>query len=140
MKPSAWIVVVAAASGCSNHPTEVALPDALPDVFVEVENVGGNCSVTIGDTRPTTQTEDLVGDYAINITVGLTASALPGFTLGLWHDTDGDKGSGDPGTLVDNLQGVEEREASLTLGDSPGCAWICCSSGSSACPTADPCR
>jgi hypothetical protein len=72
-------------------------------------------------------------------TIPLSATPLPGFILGVWHNTSGDHGSGDPGTIVGNT-------SSTTVVVPAGvdtCVWICCPEPSgSGCPdptTMDPC-
>jgi hypothetical protein len=53
---------------------------------------------------------------------------------GTWHDTDGDHGSGDPGTVSSNTS-----TTTVTV-NTPGtkCVWACCpfSPGGTGCPTA----
>jgi hypothetical protein len=111
------------------------LDDSL---YLAVKNVGAHCSVTISDLEPFTDMEETVADFVPGTTVPLTASALTGFSLGLWHHTTHDTGSGDPGTLTGSGQD-ETSSASVMLSDVPGCVWICCGSGAGDCPVADQC-
>lgn len=134
MRRIVWLIVGATACGASDPG-----PVVTGDLYLAVMNVGGNCSVTIGSGQPSTAPDDEVADYDPDQTIALTASALPGFTLGVWHHTDGDTGSGDSGTVVDEGN-VETSSTTVTLTDVPGCVWICCSSAAGACPTTDPCR
>ncbi len=136
-KHLAWLVLCAACGGGSNAPTGDALTfnDSL---YLTVINVGGHCSVTINDLEPFTATEETVADFAPGQTIPLTASATTGFTLGFWHRTTHDTGSGDPGTLTGSGQDMMSS-ANVTLGADPGCVWICCGSGSGDCPVADQC-
>jgi hypothetical protein len=99
-----------------------------------VKNIGARCAVTIGDAQPFDSAEQTLADYFDGQTIPVSASAPAGVAVGLWHHTSADLGSGDPGTLT-----VDGRATTVTLGDSPGCAWICCSATPGDCPTADPC-
>ena len=131
-----WLVLCAACGGGSNAPVDAfTYNDSL---YLIVENVGGHCSVTINELEPFTAAEEMVADFIPGQTIPLTASATIGFTLGLWHHTTHDTGSGDPGTLAGSGQDVMSS-ANVTLGDEPGCVWICCGSGSGDCPVADQC-
>jgi hypothetical protein len=69
--------------------------------------------------------------------VSLAATSLPGFELGPapWHDTSGDLGSGDPGTLVGD---VDSTTVSVTSGSA--CVWVCCPfTDGTGCPITDQC-
>ena len=134
----AWLVLCAACGGGSNAPTVDAFTfnDSL---YLTVENVGGHCSVTIEELEPVTAAEDTVADFTPGQTIALAASAMPGFTLGLWHHTTHDTGSGDPGTVTGSGPDATSS-AAVMLGQDPGCVWICCGSGSGDCAVADPCQ
>jgi len=137
MKHLAWIVLGGAACRAAGTDAAVDSPTVMTgSVYLDVTNIGGRCSVTINDEQPFTSAEQTIAGIVPGQTIPLTASAIAGFTLGLWHHTTHDMGSGDPGTITD--QGAVSS-ASVTLGDTPGCVWICCSSGSGDCPTADQC-
>ena len=139
MKQVAWIVLSVAACGSVRNTAAVDAPLSIPDVFLDVNNIGGHCAVTVNDGETSTSAEESLGDLISGDTISLTASATTGFNLGLWHHTRNDTGSGDPGTITDTGSAAESS-TSVTLGDSPGCVWICCSSGPDDCPTIDPCR
>ncbi len=73
--------------------------------------------------------------------VDLSATALSGFILGSapWHDTDGDTGSGDPGTVTGSGQSAK-NSTTETVGSSNDCVWVCCPfTNGSGCPTTDQC-
>jgi hypothetical protein len=131
----AWILLAA----CGGDRSAVDAPTVTTgDLYVTVMNVGGHCSVTVNGGEPFTTEQGSVADFTPGQTVPVTAVATTGFTLGLWHHSSHDTGSGDPGTITD-IDQVVMSSASVALGDSPGCAWICCGSSSAACPAADPC-
>jgi hypothetical protein len=133
MKQLVWIVSSAAACGQTGGNAANDAP-VTGSLFLTVENVGGHCSVAIADDEPFTSPEESVGDLFPETQVPLTASAVAGFTLGLWHHTINDTGSGDPGVIAG-----AESSTSVALGESPGCVWICCSSQPGDCPTTDQC-
>jgi hypothetical protein len=73
--------------------------------------------------------------------VPLTAQALPGFELGSkpWHDTTGDGGSGEQGTITGTGQSAMSA-TTATVSGAAACAWVCCeTSGLSDCPSSDLC-
>lgn len=141
----AWIILCGACAACgtSSAPAPASTPDAaqvaLGNLYLSVDDVGGRCGVTLslyGEQvyAETTQSDISIADLSSGAQVALTATAQGSATLGLWHHTSHDSGSGDPGTITG-----DESDASVVLGEDPGCVWICCPDGSAACPTADPC-
>ncbi len=135
MKRVASIVLSAAACGSGNPAANDAPEVAAGSLFLTVKDIGGHCSVSIADEEPFTSPEESVGDLFPETSVSLTASAVTGFTLGLWHHTINDAGSGDPGVITADA----ESSTSVALGESPGCVWICCASHAGDCPTTDQC-
>lgn len=114
--------------------------EAEPCVQLTVKNYLAWCSVSIAGgaaSAAATQTACV----AQSSVVSLAAVALVGFQLGAtpWHDTDGDAGSGDPGTRT----GVGQNESASTtkaVGSSAACAWVCCEfSFGGGCPATDQC-
>jgi hypothetical protein len=74
-------------------------------------------------------------------TVQLAATALPDFELGPapWHDTAGDQGNGDPGT-VDDSGASPVASTTVVVGDAATCVWVCCPFDDGVgCPTTDQC-
>jgi hypothetical protein len=70
-------------------------------------------------------------------TVDLKASPLQGFELGTkpWHDTAGDTGSGDPGTVTNGSDST-----TVVVSGNSKCVWVCCeTAGTTDCPTSDQC-
>jgi hypothetical protein len=71
----------------------------------------------------------------------LAATALPDFELGPapWHDTAGDKGQGDPGTVTGSGQSAVDS-TTVVVGDAATCVWVCCPFDDGVgCPTTDQC-
>jgi hypothetical protein len=72
--------------------------------------------------------------------IALTATANPSFELGTdpWHDTDGDTGNGDPGTVSGTANNTTIK---ITAGEAAKCVWVCCEgqNGDPPCPSTDQC-
>jgi hypothetical protein len=71
----------------------------------------------------------------------LAATALPNFELGPapWHDTAGDNGDGDPGTVTDGGM-FAVNSTTVVVGDAATCVWVCCPFDDGVgCPTTDQC-
>jgi hypothetical protein len=106
-------------------------------VALTVKNYLSWCAVTVGTGAPV-QTDSQTVCVADG-TVALSATPLPGFQLGVipWHDTAGDTGSGDPGTV----SGGASTTTVVVSGAGTKCAWVCCdfADGTIGCPTADQC-
>ena len=103
-------------------------------VTLTVKNYLSWCSVSVDNNAASseaTQTECLVPGTKVN----LVATPLTGFELGPapWHDTDGDKGSGELGS--------PPGQTTETLGTTtPDCVWVCCPfTTGMGCPTTDQC-
>jgi hypothetical protein len=74
-------------------------------------------------------------------TATVAAQAASGFILGPapWHDTSGDTGSGDPGTVTGSGQTAIDT-TTVVVGSAAKCIWVCCPfPGGSGCPTTDFC-
>jgi hypothetical protein len=71
----------------------------------------------------------------------LAATALQFFELGPapWHDTAGDMGQGDPGTVTGSGATAVDT-TTVVVGSQPKCVWVCCPfDDGSGCPTTDQC-
>ncbi len=93
------------------------------------------CSVSVNGAAPSSDATQSVSVDEGTVTLSATPNA--GFELGStpWHDTDGDTGSGDPGSVNGTTS-----TTTITVGDSGACVWVCCETiGSNDCPTADLC-
>ncbi|MEZ4234256.1 MAG: hypothetical protein R3B89_34090 [Polyangiaceae bacterium] len=108
-------------------------------VALTVKNYLKWCSVSVAGESASTDAEQTVcvPEGAVN----LSATALSGFILGSapWHNTDGDSGSGEQGTLSGS--GANQSSAAVvTVSGSSDCVWICCPfANGSGCPTTDQC-
>lgn len=113
---------------------------AGPCVQLTVKNYLAWCSVSIAvgaASAAATQTA-CVPESSV---VSLAAVALVNFQLGAtpWHDTDGDPGSGDPGTRTGSGQS-ETASTTKAVGSGTACAWVCCEFlGGGGCPVIDQC-
>lgn len=123
-------------------PTPAAAPGPTPgacasptSVALTVKNYLSWCSVSVAGRSPSTA---LAQTFCVAPgPVALSATPLPGFELGPtpWHDTDRDRGAGDPGTLVGPASATTVTAAGTT-----SCAWACCPLASgTGCPNADQC-
>jgi hypothetical protein len=104
-----------------------------------VKNYLSWCSVAVNGMTAASAAEQQVCVAAGSIP--LSATALTGFELGTkpWHDTAGDTGSGDPGTVTGSGQSAKDA-TTVTVTTAPKCVWVCCeTSGTTDCPTTDQC-
>jgi hypothetical protein len=106
-------------------------------VNLTVENVLVWCSVSVNGGTPSE-----AGVQVVCVPPGiqqLAATALVDFELGPtpWHDTAGDMGQGDPGTVTGTGQSAVDS-TTVVVGDTPKCVWICCPyTDGDGCPPAD---
>jgi hypothetical protein len=71
----------------------------------------------------------------------LATTALPDFELGPtpWHDTAGDTGQGDPGTVTGSGPSAVDS-TTVVVGNTAKCVWVCCPFDDGVgCPTTDQC-
>jgi hypothetical protein len=100
-----------------------------------VKNYLNWCSVSVNGGSATT-----AGVQTVNVDPGaipLVATPVGGFELGAtpWHGTDGDTGSGDPGT-----RSGSSASATVTVSNGAKCVWVCCeTAGTNDCPTGNQC-
>jgi hypothetical protein len=91
------------------------------------------CSVSVGGVVASTADTQTVCVAAGDVT--LDATATTGFKLGLWHHTNGDTGSGDPGTVTSG-----DSKATVTVPTTKNCVWVCCPfTNGTGCPATDQC-
>jgi hypothetical protein len=108
-------------------------------VNLTVENVEVWCAVSINGA-----TASIADEQIVCVPPGiqhLAATALVFFELGPapWHDTAGDTGQGDPGTLTGSGQSAVDS-TTVAVGDTAKCVWICCPfPDGTGCPTNDQC-
>jgi hypothetical protein len=105
-------------------------------VTLTVKNILAWCDVTV-DGNPASGLSSQTVCVASGKKVDLTAVAHTGFKLGNtpWHDTDGDTGSGEKGTVTGTTSA-----ATVTVTGTADCAWVCCEfTAGGGCPTTDQC-
>jgi hypothetical protein len=113
--------------------------DATTGPVLKVKNYFGWCSVVVNGGAAST-----VPEQDVPVTAGtlpVSAVALAGFILGPtpWHDTTGDTGAGDPGTVTGTGQAASSA-TTVVVGASGKCAWVCCPfTSGTGCPTVDQC-
>jgi collagen type VII alpha len=109
-------------------------------VALKVKNFLSWCSVTVGTTAASSAAEQTIC-VASGATVDVSAVANATFELGAtpWHDTDGDTGNGEQGTITGTGQSASSAAKVTVMGTADG-AWVCCQdAGMMDCPTTDQC-
>ena len=99
------------------------------------------CSVSIAGGAASAAATQTACDAESSV-VSLAAVALVGFQLGAtpWHDTDGDTGSGDPGTRSGIGQSETASTTKTVSSSGTACAWVCCEvAGGGGCPATYQC-
>lgn len=102
-----------------------------------MKNVDQWCTVTVGTNTAFSGSQE---SYCVaDGTVDLSAKPLSStFELGPdpWHDTSGDHGSGDPGTVANGSSSTTV----VVSGSGDACVWVCCPfADGSGCPTTNQC-
>src|SRR5258705_9869430 len=140
------LVFLASMMGCGGdgghsdaRPADARPADAAPGtVALTVKNFQAWCSVSVNGGAASA-----AGMQVVDVVPGpiaLTAVAEPGFQLGTtpWHDTDGDTGLGEQGTITGTGQ-TAQSAATITVA-AAACAWVCCEfTGGGGCPATDQC-
>lgn len=107
-------------------------------VALTIKNYISWCNVTVDGNAP------VGADQTVCVAAGpidVSAVAKAGFELGAtpWHDTDGDTGNGEQGTITGTGQ-TASSAAVVTVSGTAACAWVCCeTAGMMDCPTTDQC-
>jgi hypothetical protein len=113
--------------------------DAPSGPTLRVKNYLAWCSVIVdGHPASTLAVQDVPVTAG---TINVSAVALTGFRLGTnpWHDTAGDTGTGEQGTLTGTGQ-TASSATTVVVSASGKCAWVCCEfSTGGGCPTVDQC-
>jgi hypothetical protein len=131
MKLGLLLAVLAACGSSSNPQTDAAIPpDAkiFQDAAVPaltVKDYLAWCSVKVNNGAASTMTQ-VVMPAAGPIPLVATA-ANSTFKVGgnMWHHTDGDTGTGEPGTVSGT--GINTMStATVTFGTTAKCVWVCC--------------
>jgi hypothetical protein len=116
-----------------------AMIDAPAGPVLKVKNYLAWCSVKVNGG-----TASSLGEQDVAVTAGtipVSAVALSGFELGPtpWHDTAGDTGAGDPGTVTGTGQAASSA-TTVVVGAGGKCVWVCCPfTNGTGCPTTDQC-
>jgi hypothetical protein len=98
------------------------------------------CNVIVDGHAASTAAVQAVPVTAGTINVSATAASAT-FILGAkpWHDTAGDTGAGDPGTVTGTGTAASSA-TTVVVGASGKCIWICCPfANGTGCPTTDQC-
>jgi len=118
---------------------EAAAETGAPCVNLTVLNYEVWCSVTVnGGDAAVADAETICVPPG---TTQLAATALQFFELGPapWHDTAGDMGQGDPGTVTGTATSAVDS-TTVVVGATPKCVWVCCPfDDGTGCPTTDQC-
>jgi hypothetical protein len=126
-------------AGMDSGNVEAAAETGAPCVNLTVLNYEVWCSVTVnGGDAAVADAETVCVPPG---TTQLAATALQFFELGPapWHDTAGDMGQGDPGTVTGSGASAVDS-TTVVVGATPKCVWVCCPfDDGSGCPTADQC-
>jgi hypothetical protein len=136
--------LVAVLSGCggSGYGSSMSAPVTCAGgtpVALTVKNYLSWCSVSLAGQAASSASAQTVCVAAGPVSV--SATALAGFELGPapWHDTAGDHGAGDPGTVTGTGQSASSA-TTVTAAGSATCAWVCCPfTGGTGCPAANQC-
>jgi hypothetical protein len=151
----ALTLILVSACGSSSNPVADApvVHDGKPidatHVFMDappgtapltVKNFDAWCSITVNGGTAST-----LGTQTVNVAPGSIAlvakEASATFEIGptTWHDTAGDTGTGDPGTLA-GTGAAETSSTTVTVGTTAKCVWACCPfANGTGCPTVDQC-
>jgi hypothetical protein len=149
-------LVLMSACGSSSNPQSDApavAHDAKPidaaKVFMDgpantapltVKNYLSWCSISVNGAATSTGATQTVNVMPGSIALVATPASAT-FELGPtpWHDTTGDTGTGDPGTVV-GTGATATSSTTVTVGTTAKCVWACCPfANGTGCPTADQC-
>ncbi len=126
-------------AGMDSGSVEAAAETGAPCVNLTVLNYEVWCSVTVnGGDAAVADAETVCVPPG---TTQLAATALQFFELGPapWHDTAGDMGQGDPGTVTGSGASAVDS-TTVVVGATPKCVWVCCPfDDGTGCPTTDQC-
>jgi len=132
-------IVLVVATACSSS-SSTPKPDAPAAATLTVKNYLQWCSITVnGGTA--SSAASITAPITGSMTITLAATANSGFELGSapWHDTAGDHGTGDPGTVTGTGQSAVSTTTVAVTGANK-CVWACCPfPDGTGCPTTDQC-
>jgi hypothetical protein len=132
-------VTGSAEAGTEAGAVDSGMEASTPCVSLTVLNYEVWCSVTVnGGAAFVADAETFCVPSG---TEQLAATAVLNFELGPapWHDTVGDKGDGDPGTVTGSGASAIDS-TTVVVGDAATCVWVCCPFDDGVgCPTTDQC-
>jgi hypothetical protein len=154
MRLALTLILISACGSSSNPVADApAVHDSKPidanHVFMDgppgtapltVKNFDAWCSIAVNGGASSAAPSQIVNVMPGSITlVAKEASAT--FEIGptTWHDTTGDTGAGDPGTIAGS-GATETSSTTVTVGTAAKCVWACCPfANGTGCPTVDQC-
>lgn len=101
-----------------------------------VKNYLSWCSVTVNGGTASSGAQQQV--FVQPGQIAVTAAPLTGFKLDahMWHDTDGDTGTGEAGTVTNGTSAT----TATVMSTGAKCVWVCCPfTSGTGCPTTDQC-
>jgi hypothetical protein len=110
-------------------------------VALTVKNYQSWCDVSVAGGTASTATAQTVCVASASVVPLSATAASVAFELGTapWHGTDGDQGSGDPGTVT-GTGTAAKSSTTKTVASASACVWICCPFvGGTGCPTTPAC-
>lgn len=122
--------------GAIDGATDGAMADAPLDgppgtTPLTVKNYLSWCNLKVnGGAESTASVQNVnVTPGAITLVArGIGTAQTPTFIIGgnMWHHTDGDSGSGEPGTITAGAEPNGTSTATVTVGATAKCVWVCC--------------
>lgn len=118
-------------AGSDAPPIDGAMIDAPPDgppPNLTVKNYFAWCSVSVNGAAASTASVQAVNVAPGDITLVATRASSTFQVLGnMWHHTDGDTGTGEPGEIMNpNDPPTRSSTAHVTIGTTAKCVWVCC--------------
>jgi|GEM_PF-2001532 hypothetical protein len=146
---TAWLAVSCSGSGSTSYGSPTVSNSGsgatggcsgTTPVSLTVKNFSSWCSVSVAGAAASSAATQTMCVAAGAVDLSATANAT--FVLGPtpWHDTAGDTGSGDPGTVTGSGQAAQSA-TTVTVSGASACVSVCCpgATGTPACPTTSQC-
>jgi hypothetical protein len=105
-----------------------------------VKNYLAWCSISVNGGATSAAGQQIVNVMPGSVALVATPASAT-FAIGptTWHDTAGDTGTGDPGTIA-GTGATETSSTTVTVGTTAKCVWACCPfANGTGCPTAEQC-
>lgn len=119
-------------AGSADAPPADGAVDAPPDgppPNLTVKNYLAWCSVSVNGAAASTASVQAVNVAPGDITLVATGIGNPPMFIvagNMWHHTDGDTGSGEPGMIAGTTDPNKTSTAHVTVGSTAKCVWVCC--------------